>query len=338
MPELPGASGSQGDEPGPQLMGRGARPGRKPVRPEPAAGPVAALAYRLWELKAEAGDPSFAEMSTRMGAAASKSSLAAAARGRVLPTWETTWEFVRVLAVDRLRQDAEEARREWRAHWERAASAVACSEIAEILTGPAEILTGTAEGRAGHDETRTGPAEARAGGIEAGVRMAEHPERRTRPPLARRPTMIAAVAAAAAGTALFTWLAPLPGRNEPTTQATPARAASPYDDSAFEQDVTHPDGTVVKAGTEFTKIWRIRNTGTIPWRGRYLTRLNDTPCRAPKRVEIRVVQPGKPVDIAVRVRAPDSPGRCKIFWKMTDETGTQLLSAKKPIFLDVVVG
>ncbi|MEV6159385.1 NBR1-Ig-like domain-containing protein [Nonomuraea sp. NPDC052129] len=285
----------------------GSRPGRKPVRLDPAAGPVAALAHRLWELKAEAGDPSYAEMSTRMGAAASKSSLAAAARGQVLPTWETTWEFVRVLAVDRLKQDAAEARREWRAHWERAASA-ARSEITEDRTG--------------HDQTYTG--------------QAEHLERRARPLLARRLAMIAAVATA--GAALFTWLAPLSGKNKPTTSATPAQAASSYDDSAFEQDVTHPDGTVVKTGAEFTKIWRIRNTGTIPWRGRYLTRLNDTPCRAPKRVEIRVVQPGEPVDIAVRVRASDSPGRCKIFWKMTDETGTQLLSAKKPIFLDVVVG
>lgn len=312
MPELPGTSGSQGDEPGPLRTGMGSRPGRKPVRLDPAAGPVAALAHRLWELKAEAGDPSYAEMSTRMGAAASKSSLAAAARGQVLPTWETTWEFVRVLAVDRLKQDAAEARREWRAHWERAASA-ARSE--------------TTEDRTGHDLTYTEHIE---------VRTAEHLERRARPLLARRLVMIAAVAIA--GAALFTWLAPLSGKNEPTASATPARAASPYDDSAFEQDVTHPDGTVVKTGTEFTKIWRIRNTGTIPWRGRYLTRLNDTPCRAPKRVEIRVVQPGEAVDIAVRVRASDSPGRCKIYWKMTDETGTQLLSAKKPIFLDVVVG
>ncbi|MFG1962304.1 NBR1-Ig-like domain-containing protein [Nonomuraea sp. NPDC049028] len=285
----------------------GSRPGRKPVRLDPAASPVAALAYRLSELKAEAGDPSYAEMSTRMGAAASKSSLAAAARGQVLPTWETTWEFVRVLAVDRLKQDAAEARREWRSHWEQAASAARSETI---------------EDRTGHDQTYAG--------------QAEHLERRARPLLARRLAMIAAVATA--GAALFIWLAPLSGKNKPTTSAIPTQAASSYDDSAFEQDVTHPDGTVVKTGTEFTKIWRIRNTGTIPWRGRFLTRLNDTPCRAPKRVEIRVVQPGEPVDIAVRVRASDSPGRCKIYWKMTDETGTQLLSAKKPIFLDVVVG
>ncbi|TMS00531.1 NBR1-Ig-like domain-containing protein, partial [Nonomuraea basaltis] len=139
------------------------------------------------------------------------------------------------------------------------------------------------------------------------------------------------------GAALFAWLAPLAGGGEPAAPSTPAQAVSPHDDSVFERDVTYPDGTVVKKGTEFTKVWRIRNTGTVPWRGRYLTRLNDTRCQAPKRVAIRPVQPGESVDISVRVRTSSSPGRCKIYWKMTNEAGHELLSAKKPIFLDVVV-
>ncbi|MFD0478659.1 hypothetical protein ACFQ0B_68545 [Nonomuraea thailandensis] len=107
--------------PGSQDEGTGARRGRRPVRPDPGSGPVALLAHRLWELKEQAGDPSFADMASRLGAAASKSSLAAAARGSTLPSWETTWEFVRVLAVDRLGRDADEVRREWRAYWEEAA-------------------------------------------------------------------------------------------------------------------------------------------------------------------------------------------------------------------------
>ncbi|WP_188193235.1 NBR1-Ig-like domain-containing protein [Nonomuraea sp. SYSU D8015] len=299
MPELPEASGPR-QEPGQRWTERGARPGRRPVRPDPAAGPVEALAYRLWELKAEAGDPSFAEMSSRLGAAASKSSLAAAARGQVLPTWETTWEFVRVLAVDRLGQDAEEARREWRARWEQAAGTV-------------------------HTETQTPETEAP---------VAARPEPRSP---AMKPTMIAAVAIGSAGVAaaLFAWLAPLLSEKE--QPSAPPQAVSPRDDSAFEGDVTFPDGTVVERGTEFTKTWRIRNTGTVLWEGRYLTRLNDTPCRAPDRVRISQARPGESVDISVRVRAADSPGRCKIYWKMTNADGHELLAAKKPIFLDVVV-
>ncbi|MFD0478660.1 NBR1-Ig-like domain-containing protein [Nonomuraea thailandensis] len=101
--------------------------------------------------------------------------------------------------------------------------------------------------------------------------------------------------------------------------------------------MTYPDGTVVQPGTSFDKTWRIRNAGNVHWQDRYLTRMNDTPCKAPKRVAIVPVLPGESVDITVRVRAADSPGRCKIFWKMTDEHGTPLLAAKKPIFLDVSV-
>jgi hypothetical protein len=99
------------------------RRGRRPARPDPESGPLGAFADRLWRLKQEAGDPSYEEMAAKLGAAASKSSLAAAAQGRVLPSWETTWEFVRVLAVDRLGRDARETEQEWREHWSRAGAA-----------------------------------------------------------------------------------------------------------------------------------------------------------------------------------------------------------------------
>jgi Ig-like domain from next to BRCA1 gene len=36
-------------------------------------------------------------------------------------------------------------------------------------------------------------------------------------------------------------------------------------DSIFVQDMTIPDGTVETAGTVFTKIWRMQNTGTCIW-------------------------------------------------------------------------
>ncbi|WP_127932791.1 NBR1-Ig-like domain-containing protein [Nonomuraea polychroma] len=310
-----------------QDEGAASRRGRKPIRPDPASGPVALFAHHLWELKEQAGDPSFAEMASRLGAAASKSSLAAAARGSALPTWETTWEFVRVLAVDRLGQDPEEIRREWRARWEQAAHATG----AGTETAPdAAPHTETAPHAAADLETVAGPTETEA-------LMVQHPESRARS--APATSLIAAVVAGAAGVgaALFAWLAPPSGQAEPAARSTPAPSVSLFDDSVFEGDVTHPDGTVVRKGAEFTKVWRIRNAGTVPWTNRYLTRLNDTPCKAPKRVEIRTVQPGESVEIAVRVRAADSPARCKIYWKMTDKSGAELLAAKKPIFLDVVV-
>ncbi|GAA3142522.1 hypothetical protein GCM10020001_076780 [Nonomuraea salmonea] len=49
------------------------------------------------------------------------------------------------------------------------------------------------------------------------------------------------------------------------------------------------------------------------------------------------MRPGESVDITVRVKAAKAPGRCKIYWKMTDKEGTPLMADKRPIFLDVTV-
>lgn len=96
------------------------RRGRTALGPAGETGPVAGFARRLWELKRAAGDPSYDRMRDELGALASKSALSAAARGRQLPSWETTWEFVRVLAVGVLGQEEASARLEWRGCWEKA--------------------------------------------------------------------------------------------------------------------------------------------------------------------------------------------------------------------------
>ncbi|QFU86254.1 NBR1-Ig-like domain-containing protein [Amycolatopsis sp. YIM 10] len=107
------------------------RRGRVAKGPDPAAGPVAEFAYRLWELKRAAGDPSYDRMRDELGALASKSALSAAARGTRLPSWDTTWEFVRVLAVGVLGEDAERVRHEWRGRWERAQQPPAEAPVVE---------------------------------------------------------------------------------------------------------------------------------------------------------------------------------------------------------------
>ncbi|MBG0824160.1 transcriptional regulator [Planomonospora sp. ID91781] len=294
---------------------------------------MALLAHRLWELKERAGDPSFAEMSSRLGAAASKSSLAAAARGRTLPTWETTWEFVRVLAVDRLGQDERETEREWRSYWEQAGTqgppASPAAESEPTQTGPAR--TGTV-------------AEPAEGGLAEGGSVADGPAPAARPLRIRigRPVVLGVLSAVLAGGAgaLVAAFSPFGGEKAPdkaVPHESPAWTAQSSDDSVFEGDVTYPDGSTVRRKAHFTKVWRIRNAGTVPWEGRYLTRINSTPCRAPERIAIEPTAPGRTTDIAVRVRAAAGPARCKIFWKMTSEDGTPLFPAKKPIFLDVSV-
>ncbi|MEU6153309.1 peptidase inhibitor family I36 protein [Actinosynnema sp. NPDC047251] len=100
------------------------------------AGPAAVFARRLWELKQRAGDPSYDSMRKDHGALASKSALSAAARGAQLPSWETTWEFVRSLAVGVLGQDEQRVHATWRQRWDQAAAAV-LAQAAPVERPPA---------------------------------------------------------------------------------------------------------------------------------------------------------------------------------------------------------
>ncbi|MEU0564030.1 NBR1-Ig-like domain-containing protein [Nonomuraea sp. NPDC005983] len=272
---------------------------------------MGAFADRLLRLKEEAGDPSYAEMSSRLGAAASKSSLASAAQGRKLPSWETTWEFVRVLAVSRLGHDLEETEREWRELWERAKA------VPDSASDDAAAITSGDQPAPAPPATTADPSP--------------KPARWNR-------ALVGGLAAAAilmVGSTSF-YLTTNTGQADPPaapTASTPAR-----DDSEFVGDVTYPDGSEVRQGLPFTKVWRIRNTGTTSWEGRHLARINTGPCRSPKTVAIPPTAPGRTADIAVEVQAPNKPGKCRIYWKMTDAQGQELFPHKRPVFLDVRVG
>ncbi|TDB76720.1 NBR1-Ig-like domain-containing protein [Micromonospora sp. KC723] len=293
---------------------------------------MGAFADRLWRLKQEAGDPSYEEMSVRLGAAASKSSLAAAAQGRTLPSWETTWEFVRVLAVDRLGHDPMATEEEWRQRWTRVRAAQNPTDAAPTAgtvpaadTGGIEQIGTTGRAGDGGGPGRGGAAPA----VEPSPRLRGHRH------------IVAAVAAALAvlAGAVVVFVVGDRRTDSGDVGGTAAAAVTPdHDDSQFEGDVTYPDGTLVPPNSSFTKIWRIRNTGTVIWANRLLARVNEDPCETPRAVPIPQTRPGEVVDIAVPVRTPGTPGTCKIYWKMADEQGRTLFPLKRPVFLDVRVG
>lgn len=331
---------------------------------------MGAFADRLWRLKQRAGDPSFEEMSVRLGAAASRSSLAAAAKGRSLPSWETTWEFVRVLAVDRLGDDPQVTEKEWREHWRRARAgehaapdpvtspagplaSPSAAETAPAETGPAETGTTADAGMTAAATTGAGTtagagaaavgAVTEAGALRGGLGVpAVVAGRGAVPGVRGRRRLGLAVGAAAVvvlSGAVTAFVVFDRQRDGGGAGVPPGAVASPdHDDSQFEGDITFPDGTVVPPNSSFTKIWRLRNTGTVVWANRLLARVNEQPCQAPTAVAVAQTKPGETVDIAVTVRTPSTPGRCKIYWKMADEQGRTLFPLKRPIFLDVQVG
>ncbi|GHE36557.1 hypothetical protein GCM10017673_44010 [Streptosporangium violaceochromogenes] len=361
-----------------QVQDRGKRRGRRPTRPDPDSGATAFFAARLLRLKEEAGNPSYAEMSSVLGAAASKSSLAGAAQGRRLPSWETTWEFVRVLAVDRLGHDAERTERQWRDLWERAKAASSGDGAATGADGKdgdttdrpisdGDITDGgiTDRGTPDGDPADESPADgARAAAVtvtssppaastasEAGTEAVSVPvpvpvrsaRRRRVPAVPAALVVLVGVAASAlivvAGPMLLSPATdpPATGVERGALRPAPAASATPRDDSLFVGDITYPDGSTVRPGSSFTKVWRIRNTGTTSWEGRRLARINAASCRSPASVGVPPTAPGQTVDIEVRVRASDRPGSCRIYWKMTDARGRELFPDKRPVFLDVRV-
>jgi transcriptional regulator with XRE-family HTH domain len=123
-------------------------------------------------------------------------------------------------------------------------------------------------------------------------------------------------------------------------------AASGYpiagDSSTFVMDIT-PDAVIMPPGFQFEKIWRIWNSGTVPWVGRWLRRIG--PPAGPGipssslQVEIATTLPGQTVDITVPMRAHSQAGAAEVHWKMVDDDGYEFFPDRYPegIFTTVIV-
>ena len=115
------------------------------------------------------------------------------------------------------------------------------------------------------------------------------------------------------------------------------------DQAEFVTDVTIPDGTIMPPGHRFEKVWRLRNSGSVPWVGRYLRRLGapgglGIPS-SPVQVRIADTMPGETVDISVPLKAHILPGTAEVHWKMVDEDGYEFFPDRyyQGVFMTIVV-
>ncbi len=93
--------------------------------------------------------------------------------------------------------------------------------------------------------------------------------------------------------------------------------------AAFVADVTVPDNSYLSANTAFTKIWRLKNTGTCTWNTAYSTTfVSGDPMSAVYPVALPyTVVPGQSVDVAVNMVAPFYAGTYKGNWSLKSDTG-----------------
>jgi hypothetical protein len=95
------------------------------------------------------------------------------------------------------------------------------------------------------------------------------------------------------------------------------------DKAEFVKDVTVPDGTVVTAGSAFTKTWRIKNIGTCTWTPAYtIVYDHGNQMGGPSAQALGVtVSPGQTVDIAINLVAPATPNEYTGYWKLRNASG-----------------
>jgi hypothetical protein len=110
---------------------------------------------------------------------------------------------------------------------------------------------------------------------------------------------------------------PIPGFTQLASPVAPAATGSLGDacnNNVYEADITIPDGSILKPGEDFQKVWAIRNTGTCTWDDGYaLVFIGGDRAIDPVNFEFKkttdFVAPGAGVNIGVPLTAPLAEGK-----------------------------
>jgi len=94
--------------------------------------------------------------------------------------------------------------------------------------------------------------------------------------------------------------------------------------STFLSDVTIPDGTEMKPGQEFTKVWQVKNSGTCTWDSGYTLVYiggNIISDSQPFNVYIDTVFAEEITNVGVELVAPAAPGTYEGHWRLRSDLG-----------------
>jgi Ig-like domain from next to BRCA1 gene len=119
------------------------------------------------------------------------------------------------------------------------------------------------------------------------------------------------------------FVAPTVTGTQYTPTVNPSTLGSGCNNLALIRDETIPDGTVMKPGETFRKVWKVENNGTCDWV--YLYRLvflsgdrmeGDPPGLG------KVIPPSKWTQLYVDLVAPSRPGTYTGNWKLGNQSGS----------------
>jgi Ig-like domain from next to BRCA1 gene len=93
-------------------------------------------------------------------------------------------------------------------------------------------------------------------------------------------------------------------------------------DASFVDDMTIPDGTILSPEKEFTKTWRLKNTGTCRWTTSYAMGFAYGNMMGGKETKLpNSVDPGYTVDVSIDLTAPKDNGWYGGWWRLKSEAG-----------------
>ena len=110
----------------------------------------------------------------------------------------------------------------------------------------------------------------------------------------------------------------------PTLTPNPSTLGSGCNNLAFISDVSVPAGTVFQPGEQFTKSWKVQNTGTCDWVYRYhLVHISGDDVGGRDPVSLgRIIEPAKWTTLTITLRAPRASGTYTSTWRFADQSGT----------------
>ncbi len=129
-------------------------------------------------------------------------------------------------------------------------------------------------------------------------------------------------------------ITPVPTTPSPTSSC---------DRATFIADITVPDGTIFAANQDFTKTWRLKNSGTCAWTTSYsLVFVSGDQMGGPTAANLPItVGPGQMVDLTVGFRAPATAGSYKGYWQFRNANGVLFgigANGTSPFWVNINVG
>lgn len=91
---------------------------------------------------------------------------------------------------------------------------------------------------------------------------------------------------------------------------------------SYVDDVTVPDGTYFVPGAPVVKTWKVENSGTCRWTGRYTLRhIDGNAMEASPKQELVSIAPGTEGEITIEFTAPEVAGYYYSGWQAYDDLG-----------------